>query len=93
MAENPSAEAPPANRWQFISLFAAAPKSGVHDFFGCFFSAQNLTRGLDAVDERLHLIVAFGFICVEVGAGADHAASPVSELTVGRVLLLTLVGT
>lgn len=62
-------------------------------FLGGGVSAQNLTRGLDAVDERLHLIIAFGLICVEVGAGADHTASPVSELTVGRVLLLTLVGT
>lgn len=58
-----------------------------------FLFAQNLTRGLDAVDERLHLIVTFGLVCVEVGAGADHAASPVSKLTVGRVLLLTLIGT
>lgn len=33
MAENPSAEAPPANCWQFMSLFTAAPKPGAYFVF------------------------------------------------------------
>lgn len=50
-----------------------------------------LTRCFNAVYERLHLVITFGLVCVEVGPGADDAPTPVPELTVGLVLFLALI--
>lgn len=51
-----------------------------------------LTRGFNAVYERLHLFVTFGLIGIEISTSTDDATTPVSKLTVGLIFLLTTDG-
>lgn len=60
-----------------------------HVFLNCF--PWNLTRGFNAVYECLHLVVTFGLVCIEVGTSTNNTSAPVPELTMGLVLLLTVI--
>lgn len=89
MAENPSAEAPPGNGANKTRSDSCLPNHGSPKSTSAPLPSA-LTRGFDAVYERLHLVVTLGLVCVEVGTGADDAPAPVPELTVGLVLFLPL---
>lgn len=61
----------------------------------CFLIASSLTilltRCLNTVYECFHLLVTLGLICIEVGTSTNNPSTPVPELTMGFVLLLTVI--
>lgn len=107
MAENPSTEAPPDKRRKnitgiYIHFYHSHRKTknynnsvmwSLKNNFILIHFLTHFTWGFDALYERLHLVVTFGLICVEVSTGANDTPAPVSKLTVGLVLLSTVIGT
>lgn len=97
MAENPSVEAPPEDENTF-NVYYSRP-SILHESFSVSISVITitcyclllLTRGSDAVYESLHLFVTLGLVCIEVCTSTGDPPTPVPELAMGLVLLLTMI--
>jgi len=105
MAEKPSSELPPGQghkdrasptgrvlrqkaetkiQWRAAGSRKSPSTAGLLQTHGA------LTRGIDAVEEGLHVLVALGLIGVEICAGADDPATAIPKSLMGSVLLLPL---